>query len=260
MAVSPWQFKDFNDGYYNSWVEYSDVLFPSRWEQAISTVHPDIIEIITWNDFGESHYIRDLPPLTGPAAVDLGITGNYIYGQDHSAWRVMAQYYISWFKTGAPPQVTEDRVVFWYRIHPKQVPCASGTNNIGVVRNAGFPTDAVFAWALVSQDVTVSMTVGSNENWTFEASACGPKLNMVPFPAGIDNATPVVAIQSGRKRTTEYTASGSVAITQACMYEDYNPVVGLAGPAVEASPKMRNMSGEKWKVKPSKTKPKENSC
>ncbi|KAK4999477.1 hypothetical protein LTR66_001497 [Elasticomyces elasticus] len=69
MGVSPWQFKDFNDGYYNSWVEYSDILFPSRWDQAIKTVQPDIVEIITWNDFGESHYIRDLPALTGPTSL-----------------------------------------------------------------------------------------------------------------------------------------------------------------------------------------------
>ncbi|KAK0822455.1 hypothetical protein LTR03_018149 [Friedmanniomyces endolithicus] len=106
MGVSPWQFKDFNDGYYNSWVEYSDVLFPHRWDQAIQTVQPDIVEIITWNDFGESHYIRDLPALTGPTSLQLGVTGNYVYGQDHSAWRVMAQYYISWYKTGVPPQAS----------------------------------------------------------------------------------------------------------------------------------------------------------
>ena len=202
-GVSPWQFKDFNDGYYNSWVEYSDVLFPNRWEQAINTVQPDIVEIITWNDFEESHYIRDLPPVTGPAAVGFGVTGAYIYGQTHSAWRVMAQYYISWYKTGLAPkvsscegpapsttahtdfllkvlQVKEDRVVFWYRVHPKEVPCSSGTNNIGVVRNSAYPSDAVFAWALVSKDSTISMNVGSNPNWTFQATTCGPRSTWYP--------------------------------------------------------------------------------
>jgi len=69
-------------------------------------VKPDIVEIITWNDFEESHYIRDLPPKTGPASVDFGVTGSYIYGQEHSAWRVMAQYYISWYKTGSRPKAS----------------------------------------------------------------------------------------------------------------------------------------------------------
>lgn len=141
----------------------------------------------------------------------------------------------------------EDRVVFWYRIHPKEVPCTSGTNNIGVVRNADFPADAVFAWALVSKDSTVSINVGSPQNWTFQASACGPKLNMVPFPDGVDGAYPLVSIE--RKGKTLQVGQGALAITQACAYEDYNPVVGLAGPAFTASSKMGNGSGTKGKPK-----------
>ena len=32
-----------------------------RWTQLISAEHqPDYVEIITWNDFGESHYIGPL--------------------------------------------------------------------------------------------------------------------------------------------------------------------------------------------------------
>ncbi|KAK4904838.1 hypothetical protein LTR49_025768 [Elasticomyces elasticus] len=224
IGISPWQFKKFNDGYYNSWVEYSDVLFPNRQQLAICTVQPDIVEIITWNDFEESHYIRDLPPVAGPVAVDFGVTGAYIYGQTHSAWRVK-----------------EDRVVFWYRVHPKEVPCSSGTNNIGLVRNAAYPADAVFAWALVSQNSTISMDVGSNQNWTFKATTCGPTLNMVPFPKDVDSAYPSVSIQ--RKGETLAVATGHVTITEACAYENYNPVVGLTGPALVASPKIGNGSG-----------------
>ncbi|KAK5709244.1 hypothetical protein LTR17_019969 [Elasticomyces elasticus] len=229
MAVSPWQFKDLNDGGYDSWVEYSDVLFPNRRNQAISTVKPDIVEIITWNDFPESHYIRDLPATSGPASTELGDTGNYVYGQTHAAWRIMVQHYASWFKNGSPPTVTDDRVVFWYRIHPKGVPCSGGTNNKGVVRNAAFPADAVFAWALVTEDSTISMTVGSNENWTFDAKAGTPTLKMVPFPSAIDNAYPTVTVRRGGLMLQ--TGTGSVAITQACSYENYNPVVALAGPS-----------------------------
>ena len=38
-------------------MELGDTLWKYRWEQAINTVKPDIVEIISWNDFGESHYI-----------------------------------------------------------------------------------------------------------------------------------------------------------------------------------------------------------
>jgi hypothetical protein len=50
VAVSPWQFKNLPD---DAWVELSDTLIKYRWEQAINTVKPDIVEIVTWNDYGE---------------------------------------------------------------------------------------------------------------------------------------------------------------------------------------------------------------
>jgi len=84
-GVSPWQFKDFDDDASNSWVEYSDVLFPNRRDQAISTVKPDIVEFITWNDFPESHYIRDLPPTSGSGLIQLGVASNYVHGQTHAS-------------------------------------------------------------------------------------------------------------------------------------------------------------------------------
>ncbi len=233
-AVSPWQFKDLNDGYYNSWVQYSDTLFDYRWREAIDTVKPDIIEIITWNDFPESHYIRDLPPMSGPASTYLGDSGNYVYGIDHSAWRIIAQYYISWYKNGRPPKVQSDRVVFWYRIHPKLVPCANGNNQAAgtpPVRNANNPADAVFAWALVRERANISMTVGSNVNWQFTADPGSPVLNMVPFPADLGSGViPMVSVV--RHGVTTATGNGSVPITQQCAYQNYNPVVALAGPGL----------------------------
>lgn len=50
LAVSPWQFKEL--GGELDWVEQSDELWKYRWEQAISDVKPDIVEIVTWNDYG----------------------------------------------------------------------------------------------------------------------------------------------------------------------------------------------------------------
>lgn len=58
--------------------------------------------IVTWNDYGESHYISDIV-----SKVDLGTQAPlYVNGFEHSKWRDVAQYYISWFKTGAAPKLT----------------------------------------------------------------------------------------------------------------------------------------------------------
>lgn len=49
----------------------------------------------------ESHYIGDINP-----NVYVGDAGAYITGFTHSAWRVIAQYYISWYKSGTVPAIT----------------------------------------------------------------------------------------------------------------------------------------------------------
>ncbi|KAF2493190.1 glycoside hydrolase family 71 protein [Lophium mytilinum] len=227
MAVSPWQFKDLNE--WGNWLQYSDTLFDYRWKDAINTVKPDIIEILTWNDFPESHYIRDLPPAseTGPASMQMGDAGSYVYGIDHSGWRVIAQYYISWWKTGSAPAVTEDRVVYWYRIHPKGVTCSGGT----APSNADFPTDAVFVWALMTSEANISTTVGSSFNYVFTADESGPKMNMIPFPTDLGNGVyPMFGVV--RDGVTDLAGNGSVAITSSCAYQNYNPVVGLVGAAL----------------------------
>jgi glucan endo-1,3-alpha-glucosidase len=112
--VSPWQFKNIDGA--GDWVELSDTLWNYRWQQAVNDVKPDIVEIgnfylsscypkirpftlsVTWNDYGESHYISDINP-----NVNLGSQAPlYVDGFVHSNWRDVAQYYISYFKTGSP--------------------------------------------------------------------------------------------------------------------------------------------------------------
>ncbi|KAL9074635.1 MAG: hypothetical protein Q9157_004334 [Trypethelium eluteriae] len=227
MTISPWQYKDLNDGNpEDSWVSYSDYLFPSRFESAVSTVHPDIIELQTWNDWGESHYLRDLPASfsSGPASATLGTMQNYVNNQSHSAWRIIADYYINWYKSGSPPDITQDQVVYWYRTHPKDATCNGG----GSVRNAQLPADAVFAWALVRNNATVTMSAGQNAFWQFNANGTGPQMGMVPFPNDLgDGILPEVSISNGG---SSITGNASTYITSDCDYMNFNPVVGLVGP------------------------------
>jgi glucan endo-1,3-alpha-glucosidase len=42
-----------------------------RWEQAVQQVVPDIVEIVTWNDYAESHYIGDINPKVGLGTIAL---------------------------------------------------------------------------------------------------------------------------------------------------------------------------------------------
>lgn len=237
MAVSPWQFKDLNDGVAsNAWVAYSDTLFPQRLHTvATSSFTPDIIEILTWNDFPESHYIRDLPS-TSETATDY-VTwsdgmNNYVEGQSHSPWRIIAKYYISWWKTGKAPAITMDQVVYWYRLHPKAAVCTGGAS-AGSILNYEYPVDGVFAWALVKSNATITMNVGSNKNWQFQANSSGPAMNMVPFPTSLasqGNVTPTVTISRNGK--VVQSGSGSQPISADCAWQNFNPVVNLAGQGI----------------------------
>lgn len=48
--------------YSKNWVFPSDLLWFNRWNDLL-TLGPQFVEIITWNDYGESHYIG---PLSSP--------------------------------------------------------------------------------------------------------------------------------------------------------------------------------------------------
>nr|POE87904.1 udp-n-acetylglucosamine--dolichyl-phosphate n-acetylglucosaminephosphotransferase [Quercus suber] len=232
MLSLAYKYKNLNDGNpLDSWVSYSDTLFSDRFEQLTSEdeIQPDIIELLTWNDFCESHYLRDLPSRDNNAKdhVELGSMGNYVWGQSHSAWRIIAKYYISWWKTGSPPEITQDQVVFWHRINPKAAICEHGPAS--GIKNAMFPEDAVFAWALVKSPATISMSIGSNQYWMFQADNTGPAVGSIPFPDNLsgDGATPEVAVM--RDGALQHWAKSSVPVTSDCTWQNFNPVVGLAG-------------------------------
>jgi hypothetical protein len=60
MPISPWFYTDL-PGFDKNWLWRGDDLWFDRWEQAMSlSTPPEWIEILTWNDYGESHHIGPL--------------------------------------------------------------------------------------------------------------------------------------------------------------------------------------------------------
>lgn len=230
MAVSPWQFKDLDNGNeMDAWVAPSDWLFVKRLQAvAKGDVKPDIIELLTWNDWCESHYLRDLPGNFTSASdyVDMGAMRMYVAGQNHSPWRVIARYYIAWWKKGKKPEIEKDQVVFWYRVHAKNAQCSQGSDKI---RNSDLLEDSVFAWAAVMKNSTISMSFGKKNCCSFHADASSPTLGSVPFPGDLgDGGTkPMIAVLRGNE--TIYQGTGPKPVTSWCTTKNFNPVVGLVG-------------------------------
>lgn len=165
MPVSPWFFTNL-PGWGKNWLWQGGDLWYDRWQQVIQ-MNPKFVEIITWNDYGESHYI-------GPLRTDdfgLFTYGqapyNYAAGMPHDGWRTFLPYVIDTYKNGVAPAIPSEQVVSWYRLNPNTA-CATGgtTGNTASQGQTELPpsavdVDAVYYSALLNSNANVDVTIGS---------------------------------------------------------------------------------------------------
>ncbi|PYI15777.1 hypothetical protein BO99DRAFT_341635, partial [Aspergillus violaceofuscus CBS 115571] len=141
MPVSPWFFTNL-PGYDKNWMWRGDDLWHDRWQEVLF-VQPEFVEILTWNDYGESHYIG---PLYGNAMAAFSIgEGPYNYATDmpHDGWRATLPFWIDMYKEGTA-EVTEETIIAWYRLSPGTA-CASGgtSGNTASQLQIEFPPDEI---------------------------------------------------------------------------------------------------------------------
>ncbi|KAG8839265.1 hypothetical protein FRB91_007114 [Serendipita sp. 411] len=139
-AVSPWFFTHYGPDTWNkNWIyRGDDWLFAKRWEELIGMRdRVGIVEVISWNDYGESHYI-------GPIAGAQPNSQAWVDGFDHQGWLEMTSYYAQAFKTGSFPVIAEDKVFVWARPHPKD---ASAPDHVPRPQFADLTDD--FFWVVI---------------------------------------------------------------------------------------------------------------
>ncbi|PYI12923.1 mutanase [Aspergillus violaceofuscus CBS 115571] len=126
MAISPWFYTNL-PGYDKNWLWKGDSLWFDRWQELLGLdPMPEFVEIISWNDYGESHYIGPIYEKS-MAAFDIGDAPfNYALNFPHDGWRDVLPFLIDLYKTGKA-DVTEDKVVIWYRPHPVSACSTGGT-------------------------------------------------------------------------------------------------------------------------------------
>lgn len=204
--VSPWFFTNLPS---KAWNFPGDLLWFNRWNEILELA-PALVEIVTWNDYGESHYIgadseTDKHTDDGSSA--------YANNMPHDGWLEMAEPYIVAFKAGAKaPIITEEKLVYWYRKSPK---AACGTFD-------GIETlqDSVFVVALLKSAGTVTVTSGGNTK-TFEAAA-GASAFQVDM--GIGKQTFSLA----RSGANVFSSTGALEISNDCSPVNLNAFVGTA--------------------------------
>ncbi|KAG7449698.1 uncharacterized protein BT62DRAFT_885701 [Guyanagaster necrorhizus] len=191
--VSPWFFTHFGMEvtYSKNWVFPSDLLWYQHWNNILTSV-PEYVEIVTWNDYGESHYVT---PLSSPHTDDGG--SKWVNDMPHDGWLDMAKPFISAYKNGSTTvsdYISDDQIIYWYRSTPRDIDCDFTDTTMGTANNMsgnyfnGCPnswetlTDEVFVVSLLTANGTVTVNSRSTE-YSYDALA-GASAFSVPMGVG----------------------------------------------------------------------------
>src|ERR1700761_2938509 len=156
-SVSPWFFTHYSsqDSNKNFIYRMDDWMFAKRWELLID--HYDevpIVQVVSWNDWGESHYLG--PLLEHEEQPN---SQAWVNGFDHQGWLDLFAYYIQAFKTNRSyTAVTRDRLVLWARLHPAE---ADASDPVGPPANREWTQDILWAIAMLETPADVTLECGS---------------------------------------------------------------------------------------------------
>lgn len=161
MPVSPWFYTNL-PAYKKNWLWRGEDLWCSRWQQ-VHYLRPEFIMIISWNGYGESHYIG---PLRENAYGEFdNAPFNYTRDMPHDGWRMFLPFLIDTYKQGIAT-VEQEGVVAWYR--PQSgVACSEGNttaNTAGYLQYEfqpfGVLQDEIFFSALLGSRAFVTVEIG----------------------------------------------------------------------------------------------------
>jgi hypothetical protein len=208
MPVSPLFYTNLPQ-YAKNWMWTGDTLWIDRWRQVLQ-VKPAFVEIITWNDYGESHYIGPISAAGIPEGA-----ARYVTGYEHSGLIDSLTDFIKAYKAGESTvtTVTEPGTVFWYRTHPAGSGNVQGTTgNDPAYQSTYSPAqmtfDAIYILTASNTGGTVTCTIGDS---TVElASQAGVHYVQCPF-TGKSGAVSV----SFKDAAGTYSAAGPLPISTA---------------------------------------------
>ncbi|KAJ5019227.1 Mutanase [Colletotrichum sp. SAR 10_99] len=135
---------------------------------------PDYVEIISWNDYGESHHIGPLRP----NAMEAFITGrapfNFARDMPHDGWRMTLPFWIDYYKNGKAT-VTQEGIMGWFRTTPAAT-CSDGETSGNTASQlqlefspAEVMQDRIFFSAVLGSHADVTVNVGGTSQagtWT----------------------------------------------------------------------------------------------
>ncbi|KAJ7585771.1 glycoside hydrolase [Mycena floridula] len=221
-GVSPWFFTHYSTQTFNkNWLFLSDTLLIDRWNEILN-LKPQIVELITWNDFGESHYIGPLHPERPSVYAPSGDADGAIQwaaGFPHDAWRKIITPYIAAYKNGGAVTISpsQENIVYWYRPHPKGLSCSDPF--LGPPNGQNLPADGVWAATLLASPATLTITSGS-----FSLTATAPA-GINYFATGMGSGQPTFKLTRNGATITQGTGALSINLNSCNIY-NFNAFVG----------------------------------
>ncbi|KAL2265944.1 hypothetical protein VTJ83DRAFT_5296 [Remersonia thermophila] len=208
MGVSPWFYTDLHQ-WNKHWYSSSESLWFDRWQQVLE-IRPDFVQIITWNDFGESSYISDIMP----SQVVSGAHG-YISDHSHAGFRAVLPYLIAAYKagTGESSWTGPDTVCAWYRTMPvrgRGVDRRSG--RVSAVHGA---RDVISVMAVTKGPASIEVSIGDSRRMTLKTTGTSP-LSYFELPFSRSTTGPVGLALNGKRvvgpEITNGPANGKVSL------------------------------------------------
>ncbi|KAL4864067.1 glycosyl hydrolase family 71-domain-containing protein [Aspergillus spectabilis] len=216
MAISPWFYTNL-PGYNKNWIWKGDSLWFDRWQELLGLdPMPEFVQIISWNDYGESHHIGPLYD-KAMAAFEIGKAPfNYARDYPHDGWREVLPFLIDLYKTGSA-SMSKDKVVYWYRPNP-----ATSCINGGTTVNTASQLQIEFAPTDILEDLFVN---GQYVEWDSEPDEdIGPGVWFGSVPASFGKPK----VELIKSDVTSATGVG-LAISTTCAegtFANYNAWVG----------------------------------
>jgi glucan endo-1,3-alpha-glucosidase len=128
-----------------------------QWKSIIELQKPEWVELVTWNDWDEGSYFSPMDDINKywPCLShrELG------FYKTHKGFAQLNKYYISWYKSGQQPEITEDQIYFFYRTHSKDS-VALGNKDVPVTARAGEIRDEIFITTILKEPAQLCVITG----------------------------------------------------------------------------------------------------
>ncbi|KAH8898047.1 hypothetical protein GQ53DRAFT_837064 [Thozetella sp. PMI_491] len=202
MGLSMLQYKN---AYGGAWFRKGDLNLPKRMEK-ILTIQPDFVEIITWNDGPESHYIGNVwPEANGDkhAAIYASMAG-----ADHSAIQPLLKSWIAAYKSGASaasmlPPGSAPVGALWHKTIFQDTTCPGAGSGV-----AYFEKPAYFDVGTDSLNWAVVVPAGAT-GWTARLVSAGNAIQTVNLNPGFNYGSWTAGVAEGTQRLLVRDASGA---------------------------------------------------